>query len=174
MFIQDLFKIHSRFIQNLFKIYSRFYSIFNQDLCNVHSRFIQDPFKTYSRFFQCFNEKLLQNAFESLSKESLQTTDWQLYAITQQVKWCRPEQSKMHIVRIGKLHTLSCFIAAIGKLWGDGGLRDLLVDSDVYAGSTADLMLAAKQFHRAVRGLTLLYEALSYLLSLIGARRRKT
>ena len=70
----------------------------------------------------------------------------------------------MHIVRIGGFHTLSCFIAAIGKLWGDGGLRDLLVDSDVYAGSTADLMLAGKQFHRAVRGLTLLCEALSQLL----------
>ena len=70
----------------------------------------------------------------------------------------------MHIVRIGGFHTVSCFIAAIGKLWGDGGLRDLLVESDVYAGSTADLMLAGKQFHNAVRGMTLLYEALSQLL----------
>ena len=95
---------------------------------------------------------------------SLQTMDQQLYAIAQQVKWCRPEQFKMHIVRIGGFHTLSCFIAAVGKLWGDGGLRDLLVDSDVYAGSTADLMLAGKQFHRAIRGMTLLYEALSQLL----------
>ena len=62
----------------------------------------------------------------------------------------RSEQFKMHIVRIGGFHTLSCFIAAFGKLWGDGGLRDLLVDSDVYVGSTADLMLAGKQFHHAV------------------------
>ena len=42
-------------------------------------------------------------------------------------------------------------------------MRDILVDSDVYADSTADLMLAGKQFHRAVRGLTLLYEALIQL-----------
>ena len=95
---------------------------------------------------------------------SLQTMDQQLYAIAHQVKWCRPEQFKMHNVRIGGFHILSCFISAIGKLWGDGGLRDLLVDSNVYAGSTADLMLAGKQFHLAVRGLTLLYEALSQLL----------
>ena len=53
---------------------------------------------------------------------------------------------------------------AIGKLWGDDGLRDLLIDSDDYAGSTADLILAGKQFHRAIRGLTLLYEVLSQLL----------
>ena len=51
-------------------------------------------------------------------------------------------------VRIGEFHTLSCFIAAIGKLWGDGGLRDLLVASNVYAGSTADFLLAGKQFHQ--------------------------
>ena len=94
----------------------------------------------------------------------LQTMDQQLYAIVQQVKWCRPERFKMHIVGIGGFHTLSCFIAAIGKLCGNGGLRDLLVDSDVYAGSTSNLMLAGKQFHRALRGLTLLYEALSQLL----------
>ena len=88
--------------------------------------------------------------FLSLGQEvSLQTVDQQLYAIAQQVKWCRPEQLKMHVVRIGGFHTLSCFIAAIGKLWGDSGLRDLLVDSDVYAGSTADPMLAGKQFHLA-------------------------
>ena len=60
---------------------------------------------------------------------SLQTMDQQLYAIVQQVKWCRPGQFKMHIARIRGFRTLSYFIAAIGKLRGDGGLRDLLVYS---------------------------------------------
>jgi hypothetical protein len=52
-------------------------------------------------------------------------------------------------------HTLSCFITSIGKLWGDGGLADLLVDSGVYAACTVEQMLSGKQFNRAVRGLTL-------------------
>jgi hypothetical protein len=30
------------------------------------------------------------------------------------------------------------FIFALGKLWADGGLRDLLVDSDGYAGNTVE------------------------------------
>ena len=38
-------------------------------------------------------------------------------------------------------------------------LHDLLADSDVYASSTVDQMLAGKQFNRAVCGLTLTYEA---------------
>ena len=101
--------------------------------------------------------------FESWSRSIIQTMKQQLYAIAQQVKWCRPEQFKIYIVRIGGFHILNCFSAAIGKLWGDGGLRDLLADSDIYAGSTADLMLAGKQFHRAERRLTLLYQAFRQL-----------
>ncbi len=39
----------------------------------------------------------------------------------------------------------------------------MLVDSDVYAAGTVDMMLEGKQFHRAVRGLTLAYEAVMQL-----------
>jgi len=41
-----------------------------------------------------------------------------------------------------------------------GGLRDLLVDSGVYAGNTAELMLVGKEFSRAV---TLVFEVLQVL-----------
>ena len=75
---------------------------------------------------------------------SIQTMDQQLYAVAQQVKWSQPDEFGMHIVRLGGFHALCCFISAIEKLWGDRGLKDLLVDSDVYAGSTVDLMLAGK------------------------------
>lgn len=65
---------------------------------------------------------------------------------------------------MGGFHTSCVFISCIGKIWGDGGLRNMLVDSNVYAANTVDQMLEGKQFHRAVRGLTLCYEILMYLL----------
>jgi hypothetical protein len=43
------------------------------------------------------------------------------------------------------------------------GLRDLLVDSGVYAGCTVDQILQGKQFNRGVRAYTLAYEALAAL-----------
>jgi hypothetical protein len=43
------------------------------------------------------------------------------------------------------------------------GLRDLLVDSGVYAGNTAELMLVGKEFNRDVRVFTLVFEALQVL-----------
>ena len=62
---------------------------------------------------------------------------------------------------MGGLHTLSCFIACVGKFWGDAGLLDFLVDSGVYAASIADQMLAGKQFNRALRALTRVYKTLT-------------
>ncbi|CAG2233318.1 unnamed protein product [Mytilus edulis] len=92
-------------------------------------------------------------------KFSVQTFDQQLYAIAQQIKWANPLEFPDHIIRLGGFHALSCFIASVGKLWGDGGLTDLFVDSGVYAAGTVDQMLSGKQFNRSVRGLTLVYEA---------------
>ena len=56
----------------------------------------------------------------------------------------RSEYFVRHILRLGGFHSLSCFLSSIGKLWADGCLRNLLVDSGVYAGNTAELMLVGK------------------------------
>jgi hypothetical protein len=58
---------------------------------------------------------------------------------------------------------VSTFIFALGKLWADVGLRDLLVDSDGYAGNTVEQMVVGKQFNRAVRGFTLLLYSLKII-----------
>ena len=50
---------------------------------------------------------------------------------------------------------------------GDGGLCDILIDSDVYAYASIDQMLSRKQYNRAVRGLTYVYEAMLKYLGLI-------
>lgn len=94
-----------------------------------------------------------------LSQENaVQTMDQPLYALAQQIKWNHFDEFPHHILRLGRFHTLSAFIASVGKLWGDGGLKALLVESGVYADASTDMMLCGKQFHRAVRGLV--YEAL--------------
>ena len=97
-------------------------------------------------------------------RSSVQTFDQQLYAIAQQVKWCLPDRFENHVLRLGGFHQVTCFIASIGKIWGDAGLHDLLVDSETYAPNTTEQMLSGKQYHRAVRGLTLSYEVLMQAL----------
>jgi hypothetical protein len=108
-------------------------------------------------------KKCVEICCKARQQYSVQTFDQQLYAIAQQIKWSRPLEFQNHIIRLGGFHTLSCFITSIGKLWSDGGLADLLVDSGVYAACTVEQMLSGKQFNRAVRGLTLTYEAVMWL-----------
>jgi hypothetical protein len=66
---------------------------------------------------------------------SVQTCDQQLHAIAKQVKWSMPEKFESHVLRLGGFHNLSCFMSTLGKIWATAGLRDLLVDSGVYAGN---------------------------------------
>lgn len=87
----------------------------------------------------------------------IQTFDQQLYALAQFIKFDIPQEMKNSIVRLGSFHTACTFIAYIGKIWLDAGLRDMLANSGLYAVKT-DSMLEGKQFYRAFRGITLCYE----------------
>ena len=88
------------------------------------------------------------------------TLDQQLYNIALQVKWSMPNEMKENILGSGDFHTACTFIACI---LGDVGLKDLLVDSNVYTESTVNLMWTGKHFHWAVRGITIVYECLTQL-----------
>lgn len=81
---------------------------------------------------------------------SVHTFDQQLYTIAQYVKFDRQEEFPNLVLRMGGFHTSCVLISCIGKI--------------CYAANTVDQMLHGKQFHRAVRGLTLCYEVLLYLL----------
>ncbi len=52
------------------------------------------------------------------------------------------------------------YLASIGKLYGDGGLFDILTETDVYAEGTARQLLQGKQLARGVRSIKLASEAL--------------
>ena len=92
---------------------------------------------------------------------SIQTMDQQLYALAQEVKWDCKDEFKSHILRMGSFHAIMTYLSSIGRIWGDAGLRDLLVDSGVYAAGTAELFLQGKEYNRAVKAYIHVYEALS-------------
>ena len=94
---------------------------------------------------------------------SVQTMDQQLYVIAQEIKWDQPITFKDHYLRLGTFHARMSFLAAVGKIWGDAGLREVLVDSGCFAAGTADLVIQGKEYNRAVRAYTLVYEAFAQL-----------
>ena len=68
----------------------------------------------------------------------LVTADLAIYSKAQQILWDKPEILDGKIaMRLGGMHLNMTFIAAIGKLYCDGGLWGLLKGTGIYAEATA-------------------------------------
>ena len=76
------------------------------------------------------------------------------------VVWSRPEELNGVIPCMGGMHILISGIAAVGNIYGDAGIRNLLHESGEYACGTTHQMLAGKDFDRGVAGLNLVDEVL--------------
>ena len=56
-----------------------------------------------------------------------------------------------------------CYLSSLGKIWGSAGLKDMIVNSDVYTEVTVDMILQGKEFNRGIHAFILSYETLSQL-----------
>ena len=64
----------------------------------------------------------------------LVTADLAIYSKAQQILWTKPDILEGKVtMRLGGMHLAMAFIASIGKLYGDGGLQDILTSSETYA-----------------------------------------
>ena len=91
----------------------------------------------------------------------LVTAECAIYSKAQHILWNKPALLDGKVtMRLGGMHLNMAYISSIRKLYGDGGLLSMLVDSDVYAPPTARLMLEGKQVSRGNRSMKLMLEAL--------------
>ncbi len=105
--------------------------------------------------------RLVQLAAELGQHHILVTADLAIYSKAQQILWSKPLPLQGKItMRLGGMHITMAYLASIGKLYGDGGLFDILTESDVYAEGTARQLLQGKQLARGVRSIKLASEAL--------------
>jgi len=85
--------------------------------------------------------------------------DQAFYAKTIEVYWKRKELFVRLVIMMGGFHLLLMLLGVIGSRFGDAGLRELAVRSDVVAESCVDKALEGKQYNRAVRPHKFVYEA---------------
>ncbi len=105
--------------------------------------------------------RLVQLAAELGQHHILVTADLAIYSKAQQILWSKPLPLQGKItMRLGGMHITMAYLASIGKLYGDGGLFNILTESDVYAEGTARQLLQEKQLARGVRSIKLASEAL--------------
>ena len=105
--------------------------------------------------------RLVQIATKLGQPHIIVTADCAIYSKAQQIMWNKPAALDGKLtMKLGGMHLTMSFIASIGKLYGDGGLLSMLVDSEVYAPTTAKLLLQGKQVSKGNRAMKLVLEAL--------------
>ena len=67
---------------------------------------------------------------------------------------------KKLVIRLGAFHTAMSFLGCIGKRFGDGGLQDILIESEVVAIGSVNGVLSGKHYNRAVRSHKLMSDTL--------------
>ncbi|XDV51907.1 hypothetical protein PO909_020699 [Leuciscus waleckii] len=71
--------------------------------------------------------RLVQLAAELGQHHILVTADLTIYSKAQQILWSKPSPLQRKItMRLGVMHITMAYLASIGKLYGDGGLFDIL------------------------------------------------
>jgi hypothetical protein len=83
-----------------------------------------------------------------------------------EVTWARPEELAGVIPCEGGMHLLMSVFSAIGHLYGDAGLGQLLHESGVFAAGSVRQILSGKDFDRALYAMKLVDEALNARLLL--------
>lgn len=98
--------------------------------------------------------------------------DLTIYAKIQEIRWLNPEMIvngkicnllERTTVRLGEFHQAMSFLGTIGKRFRDGGLLDILVESEIVAQGSVNSILNGHHYNRAVRAHKIMYEALGRL-----------
>lgn len=87
------------------------------------------------------------------------TLDQQLYSKAKELHWCRPEECKLLLVCLGSFHTALNFMRVISQHFMDSCLLKVWTESGVYGENTANNIIAAKSYNKAMRAHKLTYEA---------------
>ena len=96
--------------------------------------------------------------------------DQSFYAKAMEVFWKHRDLFRNLVIMMGRFHSLMMLLGIIGHRFGDTGLAELSVESDVVAGGSIEKVLSGKNYNRVIRMHKILYEALMKLLINVSLR----
>ncbi|KAL1251048.1 hypothetical protein QQF64_018844 [Cirrhinus molitorella] len=86
--------------------------------------------------------------------------DQAIYAKAQQIRWKDDNLTRRIVIRLGEFHTCMSFLGILGKRFGDAGLQDILIESEVVAPGSINGVISGHHYNRSMRAHKLLYESL--------------
>ena len=93
-------------------------------------------------------------------QSALVVLDQAIYAKAIEITWNHTEEFKNIVLRMGAFHISCNFLGVIGKRFGDAGLADVLVESNIVAAGSINGVIDGTHYNRAVRAHKIMYEAL--------------
>ena len=90
--------------------------------------------------------------------------DQAFYAKAAEVYWKHKEVFKGLLLMMGGFHLLMMLMGVIGNRFGDAGLKEIAVESDIVAEGSIDKVLSGKHYNRAVRLHKITYEGMMQVL----------
>ena len=98
------------------------------------------------------------------SKAVVCVFDQAFYAKTVEIFWKNKNIFENLVLMLGGFHPPMMLLGIIGTRYGDAGLRELAVQSEVVAEGSIERVLKGKNYNRAVRLHKVVYEALFRML----------
>ena len=89
--------------------------------------------------------------------------DQATYAKACLIKWSNQVEFKNTLFRLGPFHTIPVFISVIFKLYGDGGLTDIITEAGLVASGSLTGVVTGHHYNRAVHAIKVDYEAMARL-----------
>ena len=90
--------------------------------------------------------------------------DQAIYAKIQEIRWANDVLKESLVVRLGEFHTCMSFLGVLGKRFGDAGLKDILIESQVVAEGSIHGALSGHHYNRAIHSLKVVHEAFKQLI----------
>ena len=84
-----------------------------------------------------------------------------LLSMALEIVWARPEELSGVVPLEGGMHFLMSVLGGIGCIYGDADIKDMMVESDVFAKLTAEHILSGKDFDRSLRAILMIDEVLN-------------
>ncbi|XP_041466296.1 uncharacterized protein LOC121416845 [Lytechinus variegatus] len=89
--------------------------------------------------------------------------DQAIYSKAQQIRWANDLYHKRIIIRLGAFHTALSMLACVGKRFGDAGLENLMIESNIVAQGSINGVLSGHHYNRSIRAHKCIVEALERL-----------
>jgi len=96
--------------------------------------------------------------------------DQALYAKAAEIAWQQDQFSNIDL-RVGTFHTICVALAILEKRFGDSGLKDIFIESQIVAEGSISGVTDGRHYNRGLRAHKYLYEALMRLAQAEFVRR---